>query len=221
MPLTRTEARASGPARPAGPRRPRRAAARALALAAGAAAAAAAAACGGRDPFAPNPENNADTRLGDIVVYALSRAAGPRPTAVDLFTLQPLRPVLVSSNNGAVTAFDFAVDLAPDGRVRLLPSRLVADAGSAGRVRRTGFQTTATPFDSVAEAPERGYQSDSVTVVNVGQTAVVQFESLNCNGGLLYAKVLVVTADPASGGVTLRARVNPNCGYRSLRPGRG
>jgi hypothetical protein len=159
------------------------------------------------------------------VVYAISRAGGPRPTAVDLLTLQPVRPVLGSTGNQVVTTFDFIVDQAPEGRVRLVPSRLVANAGALGRGLRTGFQLTTTPFDSVGEAPERGYQSDSAAVVGVGQTAIVQFESIRatpgCNGNVYYAKVLVVASDPASGGVTLRARVNPNCGFRSLRPGRG
>lgn len=189
------------------------------------------AACGGRDPFAPNPDNNVDTFERTFVVYPLSTATGARPSAVDLAGQLALRPGIVAVGAAGVPTpnFDFAVDRAangaPNGEVRLLPPRLVADPGAIGRRPSTVFQLTNVPFDSIAEATTSGYGSDSVaTTVTVGQSVIVRTESLVCvsrYSSQLYAKLLVESVDPATGAVTLRGRINPNCGFRSLRPGRG
>jgi hypothetical protein len=193
-----------------------------------AAAAVALAACGGRDPFAPNPANNADTVERQFVVYPLSTATGPRPAAVDLSDLREVRPGvgLIPGTTTLTPNFDFALDLGESGSVRFLPSRLIVDPGNVGRRPSTGFQTVAAPFDSIVEAPESGYTSDSVaTTVTVGQSVIVRTESLRCAANQfrpqLYAKFLVENIDAATGAVILRGRVNPNCGFRSLRPGRG
>jgi hypothetical protein len=200
---------------------PRRGAAARLA---GAALAAALAACGGRDPFAPDPANNADTQESDLRVYALSRASGPLGSAVNLLELFVLRPGLVGIEiaRGVVVPapnFDVAVDLAPDGRVRLLPSSLVVDVTGVGQVYRTGLQVSTAAYESIAEAPNGGYQADSAVTAAVGESVIAQFQSGACT--TYYAKVTVLAVDAASGVVTLRGRVNPNCGYRSLNPGRG
>jgi hypothetical protein len=192
--------------------------------AAAAALAAAAAACGGRDPFAPDPANNADTQQTDILLYPLGSAQGPLGSAVDLLGLRAVRPGLTGipiSSTVTVPAanFDLAVDLAPDGRVRLLPARLVVDVSGVGQVYRTGLQLSAAPFDSIADAPEGGYQSDSAQTVAVGQSVIAQFQSSAC--AAYYAKLVVVSVGPAGGPITLRTRVNPNCSFRTLRPGRG
>jgi len=195
-----------------------------------AAAAVALAACGGRDPSAPNPANNADTVERQFVVYPLSTATGARGSAVDLAGLRVLRPgvTLITVGQAQIPApnFDFAVDRAADGSVRLLPSRLVVDPGNVGRRGSTGFQVAAAPFDSIVEAPESGYASDSVaTTVSVGQSVIVRAESLLCAGNQLrpqlYAKFVVEGIDAPTGAVIFRGRINPNCGFRSLRPGRG
>lgn len=186
------------------------------------------AACGGRDPFAPNPANNADTVEQQFVVYPLATATGPRGSAVDIAGLRVLRPGVIAVGQAGVPSpnFDFAIDRAADGSVRFLPSRLVVDPGNVGRRPSTGFQTVTAPFDSIVEAPESGYASDSVaTTATLGQSVIVRTESLLCAGNQLrpqlYAKFLVETIDAATGAVILRGRVNPNCGFRSLRPGRG
>jgi hypothetical protein len=193
-------------------------------LLATAAALAAAAACGGADPFAPNPANNVDTEQSDLVVYPLRAATGPLGSAVNLLALAVVRPGLTSAVAGAATIpapnFDFAVDRAADGRVRLLPSRLVVDLTGVGQAYRTAFQTSTAPYDSIAEAPANGYQADTLAAtVGVNESVIVEAQSGACNA--FYAKVVVVAIDAASGAVTLRARINPNCGFRSLRPGRG
>ncbi len=182
------------------------------------------AACGGRDPFAPDPARNLDTQQADLTVYPLAAAAGPLGSAVDLGVLRVVRPAVAVGGGGALPNSDFAVVRAADGRVRLLPSKLVVTTSTTGRAPRTGFQRAAAPFDSVADAPAGGYESDSATTVAPGQTVVVESESLVCAGrfqSTLYAKLVVLSVDAATGAVALRARVNPNCGFRSLRVGRG
>lgn len=210
--------------RPAQPFATARSARRVPVRAASFAAVAAAAACGGRDPFAPDPALNRETVETTFLVYPLSTSAPIFASAIDLFNLRVLRPgVTVSSNAGLVANFDFAVDRGGDGRVRLLPSKLVAGVGGSGRVLRTGFQVTSVPFDSLADAPGGTYQSDSATVILPGQTVAVETESLSCFGGvrtLLYAKLSLDSVSTTTGGVYLRARVDPNCGFRSLRPGK-
>jgi hypothetical protein len=209
MPLIRIILRA-GPAHP-----------RAAVAAIGAAlAVTAAAACGGRDPFAPDPRNNVDTQQSDVVLYPLSTATGPYVSAIELLSLSGVRPGLAFLGAGiAAPNFDFAVDRTSDGRVRLLPSRLVVDLTGVGQVYRTGFQLATVPFDSIAEAPPAGYRADSAFTVNVGQPVIVQSQSALCTS--YYAKAVVVSVDAVTGAFTLRTRVNPNCGFRSLRPGRG
>ena len=187
-------------------------------------AAALAGACGGADPFAPNPANNVDTEQSDLIVYPLGVAAGPLGSAVTLLGLGVVRPGLTSAAAAGATIpapnFDFAVDRAPDGRVRLLPSRLVVDLTGVGQAYRTAFQTSTAQYDSIAEAPTNGYQPDTLAAtVGLNEPVIVQAQTGSCNA--FYAKVVVVAIDAASGAVTLRARVNPNCGFRSLRPGRG
>ncbi len=217
MPFNHTVLRRPTPAAGA----PRR---RAAATLAAAALAAALAACGGRDPFAPDPANNADTQESDFRLYPLSRATGPLGSAVYLREFRVLRPGLIAIDIGrGVTVpapnFDFAVDLAPDGRVRLLPSSLVVDVTGVGQVYRTGLQLSNTAYESIAEAPNSGYQADSAVTAAVGQSVIAQYQSGGCT--TFYAKVTVLAVDAATGAVTFRGRVNPNCGFRSLNPGRG
>ena len=110
------------------------------------------------------------------------------------------------------------------GEPRVERGDLVAEGAAAGdegvgQVYRTGLQLSTTAYESIAEAPNGGYQADSAVTAAVGQTVIAQFQSGGCT--TFYAKVTVLGVDAASGVITLRGRVNPNCGYRSLNPGRG
>lgn len=183
--------------------------------------------CGGNNPFGPNPASNVDTQETVFQVYPLSTATGSLRSAVNVAGLTAVRPALttVPVGNVAVVApnFDFAVDRAADGRVRLLPAKLVAGLGTTGLTLQTGFQTVATAFDALDAAPNGTYQADSATTVGVGQTVVVEAQSLTCYGGPrpnVYAKLVVDSVAAGTGLVYLRARVDPNCGFRSLKAGK-
>lgn len=196
----------------------------ALLLAAGGAALAA---CG-QDPLEAASANNLNTIPRDLVVYPFSSAPAPLNTAVSVGGLSAVRPtvaaVLVGQNTLLVPNFDFAVDRAADGRTRLLPAKLLAGLEGTGRLLRVGIQVVTTPFDSLRSAPNSGtYQRDSVTVVGPGQTFVVEAEPASCLSNartFLYAKFVVDSVSAATGGVYVRAVINPNCGFRSLAPGR-
>lgn len=182
--------------------------------------------CGG-NPFAPNTAYNLDTQETVFQVYPLSTATGALRSAVNVMTLTAVRPALATVPVGQTVViapnFDFAVDRSADGRVRLLPSKLVAGLGAAGLSLQTGFQTVTTAFNALDEAPGSGYQTDSVTTVGVGQTVVVQVQALSCYGSArpnVYAKLVVDSVAAGSGPVYLRARVDPNCGFRSLKVGK-
>jgi hypothetical protein len=181
--------------------------------------------CGG-DPLEAASRNNVDTIPATFVVYPISSAAAPLPTAVSVSGLTSVRPAIVTVPFGntalLVPNFDFAVDRATDGRTRLLPSRLIAATEGTGRVLRTGFQVVNTPFDSLTMAPAGGYERDSATVVGARQTIVVETEPVTCLGNprsFIYAKMVIDSVSPTSGGVYIRAVVDLNCGYRTVQVG--
>jgi hypothetical protein len=178
-------------------------------------------ACGGEDPFAPRASLN--TQAVDYRVYPLSSAPTLLPTALSLFGVQEVRPLLRVNQS---LNFEIAVDLDAQGRVRLLPPRLLVAPQGASLV--TGMQVIAnTTFDALTRAPNTGYQFDSATVVTPGQVVAVQTQgagpaSIICSVAVpMYAKLVVDSIRPAAGTqvIYMRARVDPNCGFRSLEPG--
>jgi hypothetical protein len=188
-------------------------------------AAAALAGCG-QDPLEAASAGNVDTVPVAFVVYPFSTAAASLNTAISISNFRELRPALLTATAGGglslVPNFDFAVDRAADGRIRFVPSKLITDLTGAGRVLRNGLRVVSTPFDSLDAAPDGGYQRDSATVVSVGQTLAVETEPPACPNGrtFLYAKLAVDSVSATTGAIYIRGRIDPNCGYRSLRPGR-
>jgi hypothetical protein len=175
-----------------------------------------------RDPFAPNPANNADTQQADILVYPLGSARGPLGSAVSLLTLTAERPSLVLVGASGIprpTSTSPSIGRPTAGSDCCRRARWSTLTG-VGQPFSTAFQLSATPFDSLAEAPNAGYQADTLPItVGIGQSVVVRAQSGSCTA--YYAKAVVVGIDAVTGEITVRARVNPNCGFRSLRPGRG
>src|SRR6266480_4122234 len=120
--------------------------------------------------------------------------------------------------------FDIAFDIDANGNTIIYPVKLVVS--SPGGARPVGLQRVATVFDSLAEAPKTGYQSDSSYVLTPGQTLVVQ-SAHNNSGDLcqfavnpnIYAKIAVDSVNLASRTVFLRMGLDPNCGFRSFATG--
>lgn len=176
----------------------------------------------GDDPFRPRASNV--TTLDTLVVHPFGGAQPLLPSALDLLGRRAVRPGVVA---GSVN-FDLALDRDRAGNVVLLPARTLAippslDASTGSP--RTGFQVVPTGFDVLESAPRNGYVPDSVLTVRVGQTIAVEGQGITAGqltcptNRALYAKLVVDSVAAATGALHLRVRTNPNCGFRSLRPG--
>jgi hypothetical protein len=183
-------------------------------LAAATLAAAALLAC--RDPNAPraNFSNYTDT----LALYALNGSPRSAPTAIRLFG------GIATGSAGVTTdasyTFDVAVDINDEGRPVLLPARAVA-APFVG-AHRVGVRRTTQSFESILEAPTDAYEFDSVAVLTVGETVLLQSsdpEPANAcfGGGVIYGKVIVDSIRTSTRRVFARVTANPNCGFRSLQ----
>lgn len=172
------------------------------------------AACSGEDPFAPKAAF--ETALDSYVVYPLTGTSPLLPTALNFTTRSAVRPAVAS--DGSLN-FDLAFDVDAQGRVVLTPPKLVATGSRFTPV--VGLQLVATPFDTLGTAPKGTYRTDSVTVVSPRQTVVVEAITAVCSSvsAPLYAKLVVDSVVGPSRAIYLRARVDPNCGFRSLLPG--
>lgn len=177
--------------------------------------------CGGEDPFAVKA--SLDTVLATFQVYSLSTAPTLLPTAISLYGVQSVRPAVRSSGT---LNFDVAIDVDASGKIRLLPPKLLVAPQGAALV--TGMQiVSGSTFETLTRAPSAGYQYDSATVVTPGQVVAVQTQgagtvSVVCSTTApLYAKIVVdsVRATAGTQAVYLRARIDPNCGFRSLESG--
>jgi hypothetical protein len=178
-------------------------------------------ACGGADPFAA--QATFETQLVGFQVYPLSTAPSALPAAISLYSFTSVRPIVRTNQT---LNFDVAVDLDASGKVRLLPPKLVVAPNGASL--STGMQIVGgTTFDTFTRAPTSGYQFDSATVVTPGQVVVVQTQGAGPTSAVcattvpMYAKLVVdsVVATNGSRLIYMRARVDQNCGFRSLAEG--
>ena len=165
------------------------------------------AACGDPEELRARFEVASDT----LEVYAISASPLGYPTALNTALLRVLRA------EGDLS-FDVAFDIAGDS-VRLIPAQLVIGANLG---RKVGIQRATVPFDSLTIAPRNGYNDSTVTSVGRGDVAVISAETSYCQFDLarvVYSKLVIDDFDPASREISFRIVVDPNCGFRSFRPG--
>ena len=185
------------------------------------------------------------TRLPRVVVVAIAAAVvacgdPTRPKATtpnvfleySLYSLNGSPPAVsnaVSFFGGPTRAdanfqFDVAFDVDPTGKVLVYPVRSLAGTLAGQLGTRVGLQTVTGSFESLREAPERGYDTIGVKTITPGTVMAVQlldqttgqcFYSLG--GPTTYAKFVVDSVN-ASRRLFLRTVVDLNCGYRSLVP---
>ncbi len=175
------------------------------------------AACGGKDPYAPVAQYN--TVDYAFVLYPMRTVVAPQNSALDLHAPAPTRPAVYVSSvlNAVVPNFDVAFDVDNTGHPVLLPPKLVT---SAQILPRTGFQTSSTLFDSLKAAPGGTYQADSAFRVTTGQTVVVQAQGTACSvASPFYSRLVVDSIGAATGALYIRARIDPNCGFKSFASG--
>jgi hypothetical protein len=178
-----------------------------------------AAACS--DPFQPVAQ--LDTSADAFVLFALTGASSQLPSGVELTGPTAVRPGVTTQNEpaGLITrpTFDIAFNIDAAGRVQLYPPRTLLSSNVAAR--RVGFRRVATSFDSLRAAPNGGFRYDSVFTVSPGETIVVESQAGSCSSTTpLAAKLVVDSVSAASRAIFVRVRSNPNCGFRSLLPGR-
>lgn len=117
----------------------------------------------------------------------------------------------------AAGSFDLAFDIDPSGRLVVLPvSHVVMPLTGA---RRIGLLRSTEAYNTIIEAPLTGWAYDSTITVNPGGAFLVRVQTQFCQFDIrqdIYAKFFVDSVLPAERRVKLTARINPNCGFRSL-----
>jgi hypothetical protein len=168
------------------------------------------------DPNAPraNFPNYTDT----LALYALNGAPLSAPTAVRLFG-DVVSGTAEARTDGSYQ-FDVALDIDAEGRPVLLPVRAVA-APFVG-AHRVGVRRVTQSFESILEAPTDNYQYDSVAVLTVGETVLLQSGDADAargcfGGGVIYGKVIIDSVSASARRIFTRVTANPNCGFRSLQ----
>ena len=163
------------------------------------------------DPFAPRATSQ--VRTDSFLVYALSQTPITAPAAFNIvfFTTLRLEPTY---------GFDLVFDLDANGKVVLIPVKLIGGAVTSGR--QLGLQRITGPYEDVTRAPTTGYQYDSTLTLDVNEAALVELRTDICQfqtSQMVYAKLQIKAVDPASRTIVFRITYDPNCGFRSFLPG--
>ena len=94
----------------------------------------------------------------------------------------------------------------------------------AGVIRtRVGLQTVTGSFESVREAPDRGYDTLAVRTIQPGTVVVAEVVDLisgicvfSLSGSSTFAKFVVDSVNQTARRFYVRSVGDANCGYRSL-----
>jgi hypothetical protein len=120
-------------------------------------------------------------------------------------------------------AFDVALDLDNTGKILVYPVRALAGPLAGIVPTRVGLQPVSGSFESVREAPERGYDTLAVRTITPGQVMTVELVDVLTgvcvfafNGSSTYAKFVVDSVNVASRRFYIRSVADANCGFRSL-----
>ncbi len=168
-------------------------------------------AAGCDDPFRLTANRENVDAVFELWAMTGSPAAYPSGLVVAQATAVPL---------DALGSFDLAFDIDTTGRLKVYPVASVVSPLTGAR--QVEFQRATVPYSVVAEAPRTGWTRDSVLVVNVGQVFLVKVPTQYCQFDIrqeIYAKISVDSVDVTERRIRLGARVNPNCGFRSLLSG--
>jgi hypothetical protein len=154
-----------------------------------------------------------------ITLSAVTNTPVNTNSAYNMVGLAEVRTDL--SNN-----FDFVFDLGPDSSYGLGTTgdtiAVLMPRGYVGFVQDGGMQFTLTSFDSVVIAPALGYETQKPTRIRGGDVILAASRLQTCDFGILsprYAKMDIVSIDVPSRTAIILVKINPNCGYRSLKDG--
>jgi len=163
------------------------------------------------DPFQLTARQVNQDKLFEV--WAISGSSPTLPSSIVV-------PTGTATRLDASGSFDVAFDLDSAGRVVVLPVSRVVQPLVGTRV--VALQRASGVYNTILEAPKDGWVDDSALVVSPGATFFAKVTTLYCQYELrqqVYAKFFVESADPVSRKITLLARINPNCGFRSLADG--
>ena len=116
--------------------------------------------------------------------------------------------------------FDLVFDIDENGKVVLIPVKLVGGAVTSGR--QVGLQRITGAYEEMTRAPTSGYEYDSTLTLDVGEAALVEVRTDACQfqtSQMVYAKLQIKVVDPTSRTIVFRITYDPNCGFRSFLPG--
>lgn len=148
-------------------------------------------------------------------LYALNGSPVGAPTAINTVFAASVRP-------DATYDFDVAVDLDGQGRPVLYAQRALGKP-AGGQGRQVALQKVDGPFTAVERAPDSRWVVDSLLTLEVGEVAVVRVAATICQfdfSPFVFSKLVVDSVSAAGRRVWMTALTNPNCGFRSLQPGR-
>lgn len=171
-----------------------------------------AAAIGCQDAYAPKALY--PVSVDTLRLSALSGTAIDARSAVQLLSGSVIVP-------GQSENFDFALDIDANGNVVIIPRAKVLTCTSLCQL---GITFPATSFDSLYDAPERGYVYDSTKTVAPGKTVAFVTKAQSCIPSNIstydvYAKMVVDSVRLSDRSIFIRLVADPNCGFRGLVPG--
>lgn len=156
-----------------------------------------------------------DTETYAVSVYALNGSALSAPTAVNTQSRAVVRAE-------ATFDFDVAFDIDSTGKPEVITQRRVGmPLGTAGH--EVGLQAPTGSFDAITDAPKDGWKLDSTLTTGVGQVVTMRVGASACVLNLtpyMYTKFVIDSLSLAQRRLWLTVLTDPNCGFRSLVPGR-
>src|SRR5215213_7088201 len=149
------------------------------------------------------------------LIYAINGAPLNAPTSIHFYSGQRIAA-------DANFFFDVAFDIDAAGNVVIMPQRAVASGLAA--THSVALLKSDSSFASVQIAPKDGYRADTSLVTTPGVTVIAQTNDANvCSfsltGSTIYAKLVVTSIDRVARTLTVKYTVDPNCGFRSFKPG--
>lgn len=120
--------------------------------------------------------------------------------------------------------FDIALDITDTGTVKIMTARALATE-LAGVMNRVGLRDSPElTFEQVIDPPRDKFIFDSLLVVPVGRTVLIDVFDLSCQteailGFNIKSKMRIDSIVLAERRIHFTMVSNPNCGFRELVPG--
>lgn len=161
-----------------------------------------------------NPAPTVNIATDTLIAFAINNSPAFEPSGFDLFSQSMVR---VDDNLSFDVAFD--VDSAT-GQAIVYPVVLVSNGFIT--TRHVGLQRIVVPYDSATYGLRTGYQFDSSYALSPGQSLYIVTNPVACQvdpNPSLYGKLVVDSVNTLDRTIHFRSTVDPNCGFRQLKPG--